>query len=112
MTTKKVAASGVVQSPEFFWVTLGMRKRPACEGRISMGWASCAEGGEPPPIKLAGAAAVPGPAGSASADNFDPSSARAGSCPGARRVGCAGSGGGSGRTEASPGRSRRGVGAR
>ncbi len=45
-------------------------------------------------VKPAGAEAVPSPTGSASADGRGRSSTRAGSCPGARRAGCAGSGGG------------------
>jgi len=55
------------------------------------GRVSCAGGGRPLRVKLAGAEAVPGPAGSASADGLGRSSARAGSCPGARHAGCAGS---------------------
>ena len=86
----------------------GVLKRPAFGGRVSVRTVSCAGGGEPPPVKLAGAEAVPGRARSASADDLDPSSAPAGSCPGAGHGGCTGSGDGSGRTAASPSRSRRG----
>jgi len=46
-----------------FWVTRGAQKPPACEGRISAGRVFCAGGGQPPRVKLAGAEAVPGPAG-------------------------------------------------
>ncbi len=46
-----------------FWVTRGARKPPACEGRVSVGRVSCVGGDEPPPVKLAGAEAVPGPTG-------------------------------------------------
>jgi len=46
-----------------FWVTRDARKPPTCEGRISVGRASCAGGGQPPLVKLAGVEAVPGPAG-------------------------------------------------
>jgi len=79
---------GVVQNPPF-WVTQGARKPPACESRISVGRVSCAGGGEPPRVKFAGAAAAPGPAGRASADDLGRSSTPAGSCPGARHAGCA-----------------------
>ena len=94
-----------------FWVTQGVRKPPAAGDRISVGRVFCAGGGKPPPVKLAGAEAVPGRAGSASADDLDPSSARVGFCPGARHAGCAGSGGGSGKSAADPGTRHRGVGA-
>jgi hypothetical protein len=77
-----------------FWVTQGVLKRPAFEGQISVGSVSCAGGGEPPRVKLAGAEARPGRAGSASADGRGRSAARTGSCPGARHDGCAGSSGG------------------
>jgi len=102
-------AAGVVQNLLVPGYT-SMRKQPACEGRISTGKVFCAGGGGPPRVKLAGAEAVPGPAGSASADGLGRSSARAGSCPGARHAGCAGSADGSGRTAADPGTSRRGDG--
>ncbi len=39
-----------------------VRKAPAIEGRISTGTVSVAAGGWPPPVKLAGAEAIPGPA--------------------------------------------------
>jgi hypothetical protein len=94
-----------------FWVTQGARKPPACGGRISVGRVSCAGGNQLPRVKLAGAEAVPGQAGSASADGLDPSSTPAGFCPGARHVGCARSGGGSGRTAAGRDTSRPGGGA-
>ncbi len=45
-----------------FWVTQTCEKPPACEGRISVRM-SVAGGGWPPAVKLAGAEAVPGPAG-------------------------------------------------
>jgi len=45
------------------WLTQGAQKPPACEGRLSVERVFCAGGGEPPRVKLAGAEAVPGPAG-------------------------------------------------
>jgi hypothetical protein len=55
---------------------------------------------------------VPGRPGSASVDGLGRSSVPVGSCPGAPRAACAGSGGGSGRSAAGPGMSHRDGGAR
>ncbi len=86
-----------------FWVTQGAWKPPACEGQISDTWLFVAGGDQLLRVKLAGAEAIPNPAGSASADGLGRSSTPAGSCPGARRAGCTGSGGGPGKTAAGPG---------
>ncbi len=56
----QAAATGAWFRIRPFWVTQGVRKRPACEGRILVGRVFCAGGGEPPRVKLAGAEAVPG----------------------------------------------------
>ncbi len=79
---------GVVQNPPILGYT-DARKPPARDGRISIGRMSVAGGGWPPRLRLAGAEAVPGPAGSASADGPGRSSTLAGFCRGVRHVGCA-----------------------
>jgi len=102
--------AGVVQNGPFLGHT-GVRRPPACEGRFRLEGCPVREVVGLPVLKPAEAEAVPDRAGSASADGRGRSSARAGSCPGARRAGCAGSGGGSGRTVAGPGTLRRDGGA-
>src|SRR4051795_3749660 len=87
---------GVVQNL-LVWGDTGVRERRPVKAGQRLNKGSVGGGGKPPRITLAGAEAVPGRAGSASADGLGRSSARAGSCPGARRAGCVGSGGGSGR---------------
>jgi len=72
-----------------FWVTQCAWKPPACEGQISDTWLFVAGGDQPSRVKLAGAEAVLGLAGSASADGLGRSSTPAGPCPGARHAGCA-----------------------
>ena len=53
---------GVVRNLPFSGYT-GVRKAPACEGRIATGRVSVREAARLPVVKPAGAEAVPGPAG-------------------------------------------------
>ena len=105
-----IQIAGVVQNLPFSGDTGVWRPRPVRVGfRLGEG-CSEREAASLPLVKPAGAEAVPGSTGSASADGRGRSSARAGFCPDAWRAGCAQSGGGSERSAASPGTSRRGNG--